>query len=201
MPRDAADYEQWTQEVSVAWNAQLSVWQETMVQMEATATDATKEPEVRAELMWNQLNTHLENFLKSVARASAVPLRCKAKPCRAKGTKAEFRKVNRVRSQPYDNGDGNSLRVLRRLWGRLKEVERIQASDNIPSEKLLRKIHRIPHWSPQTKVEDIEEQVKGLERKASLERLQQWRARLRSSTTETFRWLRGKNVSQAQHIS
>ena len=51
-----------------------------------------------------------------------------------------------------------------------------------------------PHDASVELTEDIAEEAKGLERKASLERLQQRRARLRSSTTETFRWLRGKKM-------
>ncbi len=96
-----------------------------------------------------------------------------------------------MRSQPYDN----TLRMFRRLRGRLKEVEVQQAHGLQPSTTLLKKIHRSLHWFPATAAGDINQSSSSRAGAQGLSaRIQQWRSRLRSSTKQTVRWLGSKPI-------
>ena len=116
------------------------------------------------------------------------------KPHRHKGTGPQFRKKTLAVRQPHDSGTPNELRVLRRLWGRLEEWEfrKNHGQDLKHDHPLWVKITRCSHWTPGSTASSVGLRVKKLEQDYKVQRLQQWRARLRGSETATFQWLRSK---------
>ena len=83
---------------------------------------------------------------------------------------------------------------MRRLWGRLEEWEfrKNHGQDLKHDHPLWVKITRCSHWTPGSTASSVGLRVKKLEQDYKVQRLQQWRARLRGSETATFQWLRSK---------
>ena len=142
----------------------------------------------KADFLWKTVNSHLELFLRRTAGQSALQMRCQKRPKRFKG-----RQKTPLLRQPYDQGAPN-LRVLRKLWGRMRELEfrQTHGQQGQQMQVLKNKVLRCQHWREGLTAQEVEEKVNVLERQDKQLRLQHWRAKLRSSDKEAFRWLRSK---------
>lgn len=174
------------------WNAHEDSWNSQFSDLEALGNDDTLEPQAKADKVWSKFNQHMENFLLDAARRSPVPMRTTKRPHRMKGAPAVFRQKSVSIHEPYDLGTPNKARVLRKLLGRLSEVQfRSWHNQELPDDHpLWIKIKRCPLWHPGRTVENTQAELDLLESETKRERLAHWRARLRSPPTEVYRWLR-----------
>ena len=200
LPKDPDMFPNWTEELSIAWKVKLPTWNRVIEQLRNIASDTNQSEQARADTMWKKMNEHLESFLLTTARNTSIDMQVIKKPTRIKGSEVQFRQINRATSQPYDGGACNILRVLRRLWGRLKQFEHRQHHNQIIDKKLKDKIFHSPHWTPGTRAQDIEQQINKLENQQRTDRLRNWRNRLRLSEKETYRWMRSNPLPASHNV-
>lgn len=200
LPKDPDMFPNWTEELSIAWKVKLPTWNRVIEQLRNIASDTNQSEQARADTMWKKMNEHLESFLLTTARNTSIDMQVIKKPTRIKGSEVQSRQINRATSQPYDGGACNILRVLRRLWGRLKQFEHRQHHNQIIDKKLKDKIFHSPHWTPGTRAQDIEQQINKLENQQRTDRLRNWRNRLRLSEKETYRWMRSNPLPASHNV-
>ena len=204
LPKNVEYEMEWTKLLEMEWDKYQPSWQRLRQKFvglqEQQSEDIQSQNEVDA--LWAEFNRFLERFLQQSAAKAPFPMRFHGKPHRKKGSAAQFRRINLVTRQPYDQGTCNQIRVLRRLCGRLLEREfRIQHGQHIQSsDKLEVKIRRCKAWKAGMTAKDLEIQFLQLEREAKFERIRQWKNHMRSSDKYAFRWLRSKQKVQSHAV-
>ena len=194
LPKNMEHEGDWTKLMEIEWKNHQPSWQRLRKKFVRLQEQQSEDVQTEVDGLWTEFNKFLETFLQKSAAKAPFAMRFYGKPHRQKGSEAQFRRINQVTRQPYDQATSNKIRVLRRLWGRLLEFEfRTQHGQQIKStDNLVVKIRRCKAWTPGLTAKDIEAQVLKLEREEKLNRIQQWRHHLRGSDQNAFRWLRSK---------
>eukprot|EP00438_Fugacium_kawagutii_P012504 Skav212712 [mRNA] locus=scaffold113:236765:243904:- [translate_table: standard] len=141
---------------------------------------------------WNEISCFLEDFLLHSARTFPRPMKTVKKPHRRKSSEVRFRQEPVVSKQAYDNHSPNELRCLRKLAGRLRQLKFRQDHGQTvsASDPLWLKIHKSPFWKPDLTIDALDKLIQAKDDAIKHDRLRSWRVKMKSSTTDMFRWLR-----------
>ena len=96
------------------------------------------------------------------------------------------------------------MRILRRRLGQLREARRCVARHNDAAALVLRKRaagHEGPLIPLHTAIVDLETQIQQLQQAEALQRLNQWKERLRASDSSVRKWVRRSNKPAPAFVS
>ena len=105
----------WTKLLEIEWKKHQPSWQRLRQKFLRLQEEQSEDVQKEVDGLWTEFNELLEKFLqKSAAKASFA---MRFYPHRQKGSEAQFRRINLVTRQPYDQATSNKVRVLKRLAG------------------------------------------------------------------------------------
>ena len=194
LPKNPADLSTWTDHLQQEWSRQESEWTAFSQTVTEEMNDLPSDPQSKIDQVWHKVCRFLEEFLLQAARTSPVDMKTTKKPHRKKDATPRFRRVPPVWHQRYDQHSPNQVRHLRKLLGRLHEVEfrTRHGQDIAEDDPLWRKIRKSPWWHEGVSVDNLEAQVEHMDAASKNDNLNAWRSKMRSGPREVFKWLRTK---------
>jgi len=117
LPKNMENEGDWTKLLEIEWKKHQPSWQRLRQKFLRLQEEQSEDVQKEVDGLWTEFNKLLEKFLQKSAAKASFAMRFYGKPHRQKGSEAQFRRINLVTRQPYDQATSNKVRVLKRLVG------------------------------------------------------------------------------------
>ena len=111
LPKNMENEGEWTKLLEIEWKKHQPSWQRLRQKFLRLQEQQSEDLQKEVDGLWTEFNKLLKRFLQKSAAKSSFAMRSYKKPHRQKGSEAQFRRINLVTRQPYDQATSNKVRV------------------------------------------------------------------------------------------